>query len=534
MLSPRGVISEEQEDSELGSPAESVVKTKKKKTAANNKQTSGSGTVVEVFREPDSSSLTNEVHLTSNPVTPLDSSDSGTSVSVTSSCENSGGSIPSVIVVQSVYKPLHIEATEASQPLNQTVQPSLVQHDCDKTDVIVPAIANGQIASGDTLGGHSHLSDLDMSVQSAGLEYSMPGLRIDAPTLPPRTYKAAAPPVPPRINKASAPPIPPRQAIDKPKHKGTEHARSALEPPPPLPPRTYSPVEFRDAGIEVADGAGMAGSHASSDICPSREQELFPWGPPACPASSNISGIYSKSLQPNASVSSNNLSSAHFHENDQSPSVTSSNSTLLPVTEGNLTELQSGHGGHQVASRPGVDGLPGSRGSLALSTVSEPPVLTFAGQSDSSYLKRRSVDGLVQLTGSQPPRLVPRQRQLSTEERQLNRQQISQHLEQWTRSRQKFNPPSISTPNDQSSPPSFQECEPCVPYEHASPQLAPTPTFPPNGTPQRQLDSTDGHANSTCRSIAQSHAPSSSNGSSSSSSTSTARERSADRRTMSK
>ncbi|BFZ01841.1 hypothetical protein BsWGS_04881 [Bradybaena similaris] len=291
LLSPRGVISEEQEDGELGSPAESVVKTKKKKTAANNKQTSGSGTVVEVFREADSSSLNSDVHFTSNPETPLDSSDSGTSVSVTSSCENSGGSIPSGIVVQSVYKPLHIEATEASQSLNQTVQPSSVQHDCDKTDIIVPAIANGQIASGDTLSGHSHLSDLDMSVQSAGLEYSLPGLRIDAPTLPPRTYKAAAPPVPPRIIKASAPPIPPRQAIDKPKHKGTEHARSALEPPPPLPPRTYSPVEFRDTGVEVADGAGMAGSQASSDICPSREQELFPWGPPACPASSNISGV---------------------------------------------------------------------------------------------------------------------------------------------------------------------------------------------------------------------------------------------------
>ncbi|CAG5134538.1 unnamed protein product [Candidula unifasciata] len=517
LLSPRGVISEEQEDSDLGSPADSIHKTHTKKAASNSKLTSGSATV---FSEPDSTSLNSEGHLTSNPETPLDSSDSGTSVSVISSCENSGGSIPSGTVVQSVYKPSHLEASETSQSLTQTLQPSSVQHNCDKTDAIIPAIANGQIACGDTVGSHSHLSDLDMSVQSAGLEYSLSGLRIDAPTLPPRTYKAAAPPVPPRINKASAPPIPPRQAIEKPKHKGTEHSRSALEPPPPLPPRTYSPVEFRE---EIVDGVGTAAS-ASSDICSSREQELFPWGTPAGPATSNLSGTHSKSLQPDASAPSSNVSAATFHENNQQALVTAASSTLLPVTETNLAELQLGHSGHKAPSRSGVDILPGSRGSLALSTVSEPPVLTLVGQPDSCYLKRRSVDGIVQLTGSQPPRLFPRQRQLSTEERHLNRQQISQHLEQWTRSRQTCNPSSISTPNDQPSPP---------PYEHASPQLVPASTFPPNGVPQRQADSTDGHPHSAGRSVAQSQAPSSLNGSTSSSSTSTARERSADRRTIS-
>lgn len=45
--------------------------------------------------------------------------------------------------------------------------------------------------------------ELDMTVQSGG------PVLTEAPTLPPRTYKAP-PPLPPRINKTSAPPLPPK------------------------------------------------------------------------------------------------------------------------------------------------------------------------------------------------------------------------------------------------------------------------------------------------------------------------------------
>lgn len=533
LLPLRGVISEEQEEGGSGSPLEccnsDILHTE-------CVQIGDRGSCVEILRGHHANSLNSEGNLTSNPETPQESSDSATSISAVSSCENSGGSIPSCSMPQSYYKLSPAETLETS---NSTKENSSSLHcDSDKTDIIVLTMSNGQITN-DGAAIHSYQDDLDMSVQSAEHMFPLSGVRTDAPTLPPRTYKIAAPPIPPRVQKTLAPPIPPRQGIEKPKYRHNKHVQPSLEPPPPLPPRTYSPVEFPDVGLDSEEGASSAlgtdsVSGFSNDSCTSREQELFPWGPPSCVVSPANCAAHSRSPQPNSSHQLPVAGSRQIHNQQRVDTLFSSpSSTLIPGAEGSLKETHPFQSGHQLPPKPIVDGmLPGSRGSLALSTVSEPSASSIGGhQSDPNCLKRHSVDGLSQLTNSPPPRLLPRQRQMSTEERQLNRQQINQQLEQWTRSRrQKSN---LSAPSDESSPPSFNECELSGSHEHLSQQLPPPPPFPrpstPTGTFHRPIDDVDGQGSSSGRSIAHSQVSTSSNGSLPASSTSSTRERSTDR-----
>lgn len=105
----------------------------------------------------------------------------------------------------------------------------------------------------------------------------LPDAEEDSPTppdLPPRTYKA--PPLPPRNRSNEAPPLPPREkqhiSMQTSTHSvttPTSPARSVEsldfvninpEQPPPLPPRTYSPVHMSgvDRGQESESGGSLS------------------------------------------------------------------------------------------------------------------------------------------------------------------------------------------------------------------------------------------------------------------------------------
>ncbi|KAJ8313952.1 hypothetical protein KUTeg_008513 [Tegillarca granosa] len=99
------------------------------------------------------------------------------------------------------------------------------------------------------------LSSLDVNnsesciSNNTGNENEINSTNMPAPVLPPRTYKA--PPLPPRHRQSDAPPIPPRtpertvSTIGELLSSVVTNTDSSLEPPPPpLPPRRYSPVHM--------------------------------------------------------------------------------------------------------------------------------------------------------------------------------------------------------------------------------------------------------------------------------------------------
>uniref|UniRef100_A0A2C9JWF4 HECT-type E3 ubiquitin transferase n=1 Tax=Biomphalaria glabrata TaxID=6526 RepID=A0A2C9JWF4_BIOGL len=304
-------------------------------------------------------------------------------------------------------------------------------------------------------GCDSFSSELDMTVQSAEL----------APSLPPRTYRPAPPPLPPRGN-TSAPPLPPRINNPKPGKKLPIAIPTTKNPetPPPLPPRTYSPNEAEDGSENVR-----------------KEQELFPWGIPSSPVSPNSSSA----PQPRPSTHSSPTSvSSHILAGAISRPMQSVPRSGPVLATSHLAHVTS-HPSQNATSRPGKDD-PGSRDSIALSTTSEPAPLSSPQPSTANNIKRRSVDGFVQLKAAQSrPMLQPRQ--LSSEQRQ----QINQQLEQWTRTKkQHTGVASGMSPDEQlSSPPSFTECQ--AQDRLTSPRSSP----PGEASNHRVTDNVDSRAN---------------------------------------
>ncbi|CAL1525973.1 unnamed protein product [Lymnaea stagnalis] len=455
------------------------------------------GAVADIVKNQDSLPDTesgSQFHLKSH----LNSLDSGTSLSVICSNETSGESAEQ-------DNQLCTPSGDTSEPHGGHLPGSFqnVQSDSGQSKSI-PLLSNGMVASGGVDVEPISGADLDMTVQSAG----SPGLNFlksDAPLLPPRTYRVVAPPLPPRIQKTSAPPLPPRPLAVRPVKKvppassphGTDHVRKIHDAPPPLPPRTYSPNECREGEAgDVFDTIHIVDSRSL------REQELFPWGPPSPPISQS-STLAASSRSPAAHPSPNLVpgTSQHHSASTTRPnplisrtdqSATSAHLAFVPLADKTVIPASAGHNGG--SARPGIDDLAGSRGSIALSTVSEPPAIGSL-QSSVASQKRRSVDGLSQIKALVPPRLQPRQRQLSSEERQQNRQQINQQLEQWTRKCKKTsNTPKPSSPDEQSSPPSFNECQEASARERLSPPLPQPRSSPPAGaSSHRQADNVDSH-----------------------------------------
>ena len=341
----------------------------------------------------------------------LDSSDS-----LPSSNENSDSYLLPVMVTSDSGA----HKSDDCAPINQAV--SVVVTSEKQSDPNRFSVANGKVASDQACSDAFNENDLDMTVQSGQLT--------DAPLLPPRTYRA--PPLPPRVNKGhgqsqtSPPPLPPRHNMERAKKKAapppmSPDVSSSLDPPP-LPPRTYSPSDVNDSSDsgEGSGGATISGRDSS------REQELFPWGDSPQPPHPGLRG-HSGTPLPHQ-VSPTTLSGPPAYDAAGSASYLA---MVPPVTGAN-----SAQPGPQLPLRPGSDNDPGSRGSVAWSTISDPPITT-SQLADSGHPKRCSVDDIG--ASAHPPQLQPRQ--------------IRRHLEQWYREKQK-NSPTNNAPTPEGQSPS--------------------------------------------------------------------------------
>ncbi|GFO08498.1 E3 ubiquitin-protein ligase hecw2 [Plakobranchus ocellatus] len=435
------------------------------------------------------------INMTVQPDSSADNSDSSLPLSLASSNENSGAYLP----------PLTSTSSASAQKLEtaQTLPDSLVVSSAATGNQPQPelhAVSNGDSTEGESCNDSFSEHGLDMTVQSGQLNCSSR----DAPLLPPRTYMA--PPLPPRVHKTSPPPIPPRNYLERPKQKRVPHSMSLDVPssrdnPPPLPPRTYSPNDINDSSDSNEGSVGVATSSRNS----TREQELFPWGDspqlllrqPGTPSPHHVSPTSTSG--PPAPESTDNPSSH-----------------LAMVSPVNVA--QSSQSGPQLPFRPVSDNMVGSRGSVAWSTISDPPLITHQ-ISDPGQSKRRSVDDI---NTPQPPQLQPRQ--------------IRRRLEEWYRDKQKSSPTNSLTPDGQaSSSASLNESGTSEASFNTPPPLPP-PLSPPGATAvaSSSPDCTDSPSgpshSSTAGNTPQPQVPSSSSNSALATPASSNRERSSDRR----
>lgn len=320
------------------------------------------------------------------------------------------------------------------------------------------------------------------------------------PVLPPRTYKA--PPLPPRYRSSDAPPIPPRTpergerplfpgsgvgAVQIPPETGPESRSETPTPrppsadssrscntlePPPLPPRTYSPITVsqtssQQQGIETEIEEGDTTSFNSTE-----NFEASGEGPEvATQASTDEAEISTPLGETNDEVDAGRRSR---------PKTTRSDSDLHNKPRCVLTKLparqlsQNSSVFSQVAATTGIESVvspnrfrnssPVSR-SVECSPRTSPSPSMQTSYSDSvaeqrKYASRHSIAApternfrnneifgntplrapLDRSTSSisdsgTPPRIIPRNarsRVLSEEEKQQNREQIVQQLQLWT------------------------------------------------------------------------------------------------------
>ncbi|XP_033762658.1 E3 ubiquitin-protein ligase HECW2-like [Pecten maximus] len=349
------------------------------------------------------------------------------------------------------------------------------------------------------------------------------------PSLPPRTYKA--PPLPPRQRSDDAPPLPPRtpERNDKPSFTpgalmspGTSSLvpePGSLElPPPPLPPRRYSPIPHLSVGggavgavLEREDSASDRNSFDSMETFQGSQENLLSESP-------NVIGAEGVTTRPRAmrtdndapgleeeggkkrrrrkknsgdSSSNSSLSESPLHNgsksgrHNESPQGGKSNrhstsDPSLPPTgkAGSNRQNSSGGGGSgtvfaQLAMLPSIESVvsrdsrrsstsPSSRSvevSPRASPLSMQTSYSDSVSDRSRYSNRRSLphndttfkqadllhatpqrpqydrhSGIISATpnSASPPRVVPRGRILSEEEKQQNREQIVQQLQKWT------------------------------------------------------------------------------------------------------
>ncbi|XP_021373793.1 E3 ubiquitin-protein ligase HECW2-like isoform X2 [Mizuhopecten yessoensis] len=358
------------------------------------------------------------------------------------------------------------------------------------------------------------------------------------PSLPPRTYKA--PPLPPRQRSDDAPPLPPRtpERNDKPSFTpgalmspGTTSIvpdPGSLEPPPPpLPPRRYSPIPHLSVGagavgavIEREDSASDRNSFDSMETFQGSQENLLSESPNVigaegatprpramrtdtdAPGLEEEGGKKRRRRKKNSGDSSSNNSSvsespqhtgsksgASRHNVSEPPPPqgsksggnrhSTSDTALSPCSKvGGNRHSTSGAGGNgtvfaQLAMLPSIESVvsrdsrrsstsPSSR-SLEVSPRASPLSMQTSysdSVSDRSrYTNRRSLphndttfkqadllhttpqrpkldrhSGIISATpnSASPPRVVPRGRILSEEEKQQNREQIVQQLQKWT------------------------------------------------------------------------------------------------------
>ena len=439
-----------------------------------------------------------------------DSSDSGTSMSLVSNGDNSGGSIPPVGPASSAQPLVESVSGEIAELLGHLDQPS--NGEAENSTLVASAshgrlngvqqmesvnsggdqTVSGGVGASNSLEGAVGGSVVSSIASAATVPPEAEGLARgdtpDPPCLPPRTYREQpAPPLPPRNHRRDkdAPPLPPRNNTDK-VHKKRQAVEATVVPPerthsldlapPPLPPRTYSPIHMSGGshspgsglpGPQVPEGERSGGSSAegfsTSVTCNHAHHHHHHHQNVDSPSTSNDSGNASREDDPSGSwrpqlmgqqpqsrhsvaevertrgrdpLLAQNLGLTNHARERNSLPVLADNSPNLHVIDA------AGGGGITPPARPHPKllrtGAVESRPAPLVTSVSEQtPPPPHNQTAELRRLKGRSVDAVAHpepgSTASIPPRLQPRARMQSEEERQQQWQQINQQLQIWTR-----------------------------------------------------------------------------------------------------
>ncbi|XP_046367901.1 E3 ubiquitin-protein ligase HECW2-like isoform X1 [Haliotis rufescens] len=413
-----------------------------------------------------------------------DSSDSGTSLSIVSSSDNSGGSITYTTSMASTT--LHNSSdSQLGEENSETELGSVVTNDNydldgSNSDTLTPSTEGMSETDREveTLSASASIVSIGDSPNSWSPESSRSGPTREGsepPSLPPRTYiaKNKAPPLPPRVR---APPIPPRKTDKKagvappsPNSICDTAPVDALEPPP-LPPRTYSPVHMQGntgptqpgSQDEDADRSSFnsleafAGSRENShneitdilgaeggSITPvnSGDQEVFPWGQssegqttPQRPDVHHTKGDVRR-LSAAAATSSSHVHIPDHPRSRNSVPTLSDQLALIPSIESATSKPKTTRSHPKLRRTGGLE----SQSMDGISPSDCKHGDRDCGEEHHKCSKTRSVNGSSPQRSSSfhnaspsPPRIHPRNRILSDEEKQQNRQQIAQHLQIWT------------------------------------------------------------------------------------------------------
>ncbi|XP_070210809.1 E3 ubiquitin-protein ligase HECW2-like isoform X3 [Littorina saxatilis] len=428
---------------------------------------------------PSVSSAGNAVTSTDNNGVAGDSSDSGTSMSLISNGENSGGSIPPVEANPSnagqqlvgsesgeIAELLRHMEHVATPPSNGQVEddacraksPHSRGNSVQHTECV--SASGDQVVTGGKEGAVMVNDEQDAGTESGDGEVSG-GDTPDPPSLPPRTYKEQpAPPLPPRNHRRGkdAPPLPPRNNTDKTHRKRPvtettslpERSHSLELPPPPLPPRTYSPIHMSGGshspgavpGPQVMDGERSGGSSAEGfsssvncvDSPTTSSEDVSVWRPPLAgqqPQSRHSVAEVERTRGRDPLLAHNLGLTNHARERNSLPVLVDHSQNLHAVDTGGITPPARPH--PKLTRVGAVEPRPAP----LVSSVSEQTPSSAHNHTDLRRHKGRSVDAAAQpepgSTASIPPRLQPRARMLSEEERQQQWQQINQQLQIWTR-----------------------------------------------------------------------------------------------------
>ncbi|VDI22521.1 E3 ubiquitin-protein ligase HECW2 [Mytilus galloprovincialis] len=361
----------------------------------------------------------------------------------------------------------------------------------------------------------STASSCDVEVQltlmgvEGGTDETVPG---PPPTLPPRTYKA--PPLPPRSRNSDAPPLPPRtpeRTLEKPTFPkssvspvGISDGHSLELPPPPLPPRTYSPISLTSNSDELSLPA-LAEAAVEEETKDSFDStEAFLGSNDSCGSEGAVGGpVKVKNESPHNIIRTKHGSlkgggSTHKVEIARASTIDNSNCDLVvkqktrkthsdptkndtsSTSDINLSD-SSRNLFAQLSSLPSIDSVVSvsqcKRNSHSVEcSPRSSPVSVITSYSDSvtdktrhkhkhsdrTYKQSDSVHATPirpacdrSSVSASPPRIVPRTRMLSEEEKQQNRQHIVQQLQQWTE-KQKHKSKAESNSGQDSS---FSGCE---------------------------------------------------------------------------
>lgn len=494
-----------------------------------------------------------------------DSSDSGTSMSLISSGDNSGGSIPQAgpgftSALQSAEEE---EPRDREEVLRSGDGRLSVNNGCDSLNGIMHRSTSGDIHSsinhsgGLGPNGRQQESQVHSQVAAiiglpggreggAAVVSSMGGQTVvnrtdqggalrgctpDPPSLPPRTYKEQpAPPLPPRHHRREkeAPPLPPRHNSEKVHRKRQaepvpmERTMSLDLPPPPLPPRTYSPIHMASGShspgsaipsSQVPDGGSSEG-FAPISHCDNSHHHHVSF---ESPSTSNESASTSREDDSMDALSRSQVGCQHPQSRHsvaelertrgRDPLLAQNLGLInqarernsLPVLTDNSPSLHSGGITPPVRPHPrlvrtsAMDQSLGHRPQPPLvSSISEQTPPTAHEHTELQRLRGRSVDAVSSEQGGMtpssstvmPPRLQPRVR-MSEEERQQQWQQINQQLQLWTRRQKKrVESPQLDAhghspgPDSDEMTMSFNECEsshleaPTLPSSMSSPHIS--------------------------------------------------------------